>query len=235
MTLFLDTRKMKANSKYPLKMTIYSRPYKKRYSSGIDLTEDDWKKVNGQRLKDENLKKVRISVNALTSKAERIFEEVIPFSFVAFENAFFTNGTTKTDLSLENWFMQYVSELDSQDRIATSISYRTTFNSLNAFKSNLMLTDITTEFLEDYELFMKQKEKSPSTIGIYLRQLRAILNRAKAQQVLKPDCYPFKAYKIPASRNCITSLYSPKAFNSNQITSIILAQTPGSINFRPLP
>lgn len=182
-------------------MTIYFRPDKKRYSTGIDISEEDWKKINGKRLKDEDLKETRIAINAVVNKAEAILGKLIPFSFPAFEKAYFKNGSTKINLTIDFWFHQYIDELSNQDRIGTKSSYNTTLNSLKKYKGSIKLTDITKEFLEGYELFMKQNNKSLSTVGIYLRQLRTIINRAITQGILPADSYPFKLYKIPGSRN----------------------------------
>ena len=41
-------------------MTIYQHPEKKRYRTGIDLKEEEWKKLNTPRLKDDNLKEIKV-------------------------------------------------------------------------------------------------------------------------------------------------------------------------------
>jgi len=50
---------------------------------------------------------------------------------------------------------------------------------------------------------MLKKERSPSTIGIYLRPLRKIFNDAIRAGIIKQDSYPFgkDKYEIPTSRN----------------------------------
>ena len=117
--------------------------------------------------------------------------------FTAFESAFYSSAVGKTDLSLQYWFGEYIRELEEQGREGTRISYQTTLNSFHNFKTKLRLTDINKEFLQRYEAYMKKLGKSPSTIGIYLRQLRAIINRAIDKGVLKQEQYPFKNFEIP--------------------------------------
>ena len=219
-TLFLDNRKEKSNGKYPLKLTIYYRPEKRRYRTGIDLTTDEWEKINGKRLKDEHLKEIKVKGNAILAKAEKAFEDLSPFSFAVFESIFFKTPVGKIDLSLEYWFKEYAQILEDQGREGTRISYNTTYNSLNLFKKNLKLPDITKQFLQDYETHMQRRGKSSSTIGIYLRQLRAIINRAIEKGVLKQEQYPFKGFEIPAARNI------KKALNDEQLQEL-LSYTPG--------
>lgn len=200
-TLFLDTRKQKSNGKFPVKLTIYSHPQKKRYSTGIDLTEDEWNKINGQRLKDDRLRDLKMKITSIVTKAEKVLEKLSPFSFIQFEAEFFKNAAGKANLSLEHWFKEYISQLEAQGREGTRISYQTTFNSFNVYKKNLCLPDITKEFLQGYEAHMTKLGKSSSTIGIYLRQLRTIINQAIEKGCLKQESYPFKGFDVPGARN----------------------------------
>ncbi|GAA4339589.1 site-specific integrase [Flaviaesturariibacter amylovorans] len=222
-SFLLDTRKEKLDGTFPLKLVVYCRPEKKRYSTGLDFTKEEWEKLNGARLKDESLKEKKIKTQILVTKAESIIEKLEPFSFFAFEAAFFKQAVGKLDLTLKHWFDQYVSKLEQEGREGTRISYRTTLNSLLNYWSNLKLTDITKEFLVGYETAMKRQGKSPSTIGIYLRQLRAIINQAIEQGALKAEQYPFKSYDIPGARNV------KKALSDEQLQKI-LSYAPASAN-----
>lgn len=214
-TLFLDTRKAKVNGKYPLKLTIYCRPEKKRYTTGIDLTKAEWEKIGTTRLKDENLKEIKIKTQLLLSKANGILSKMSPFSFSSFEAQFYTNGVTAIDLSLTSWFQDYMQQLEEEGREGTRISYNTTLNSLLTYKSNLKLTDITLDFLKGYETYMKKQGKSSTSIGIYLRNLRAIINLAISKKVLKQEDYPFKSFEIPGTRNI------KKALSDEQLQQLL--------------
>ena len=103
-TLFLDKRAVKKSGKYPLKLTVYCKPDKKRYNTNIDLTAEEWIKVNSEKLRDENLKEVRFKMNAFKNKANKIIEDVIPFSFRRFEEAFYENAIDLKVLTLASLF-----------------------------------------------------------------------------------------------------------------------------------
>jgi integrase/recombinase XerD len=199
--LFLDTRKESSDNKFPVKLTIYFRPDKKRYGVAIDVTKDEWQKLNGKRLKDEDLKEKKIKLTAITSKANKILEDLDVISFISFERAFFKVSVGNAEASLNYWFNEYIKLLNKEDRVGTRILYNTTLNSLENYKSRLKLTDVTKEFLLAYEGHMTSHGKSPSTIGIYLRNLRSIINIAIKDGILSRDNYPFKGYKIPTARN----------------------------------
>ena len=166
--------------------------------------------MNSEKLRDDKLKTLKRKLSLKVEKAEKIIDTLEPFSFIEFENKFFENVVIKAKYSLEHLFDDYINELIKDGRIGNAQSNRTTKNSLLSFKPFLSLLDVTPEFLTSYENFMKKKNASPSTIGIYLRHLRAIINKAIEEGLLNRDNYPFKKYKIPSSRNIKKALTFPE-------------------------
>lgn len=75
----------------------------------------------------------------------------------------------------------------------------------NIEQSGLLLNNIDEDFLERYEAWMvKEQGNSVTTVGIYLRNLRAVFNDAiDDKKVISRDLYPFgkKRYHIPESNN----------------------------------
>lgn len=200
-SFFLDASRPDAEGQCLIKLNIYQRPTKKRYATIFHATQEEWKKINSSNLRDEDLKKVKKGLSDITAKAEKIISMLVPFSFVAFEEAFFNKEAAKHSNMLKHWFDKYVTQLKSAGRIGTAISYNTTLNSITDFRKNLSLHDITPALLADYENHMLKNKKSVSTVGIYMRQLRAIINQAIEANVISSDKYPFKKYQIPAGRN----------------------------------
>jgi integrase len=77
-----------------------------------------------------------------------------------------------------------------------------------AYKSNLRFADITPEFLAKYEDWMLKRNRSFSTIGIYLRSARTLINLSIDAGVIKREQYPFgkRRYQIPTGANIKKSL-----------------------------
>ena len=73
-------------------------------------------------------------------------------------------------------------------------------NSICNFKKNLLIPDVTAGLLQAYKRFLPGDGKSASTVGIYMRQLRTIINIAIASGVMAQEKCPFKKYEIPAGR-----------------------------------
>ena len=98
---------------------------------------------------------------------------------------------------------EYIKMLEAQARIGTSEAYFCSLMSLLRYRPCLRVEDITVNFLYGYEQWLVGNGNSESTVGIYLRPLRAILNIQKSAGLLSEKDYPFalRKYLIPAGMN----------------------------------
>lgn len=100
-------------------------------------------------------------------------------------------------------YKEYIKRLLSEGRVSTAVNYHCSYVSLKRFRGNVTFADITTSYLIAYEQKLKEEGKSKSTIGIYLRPLRAVYNEAAEEGLATKDkSYPFgrRKYQIPAAR-----------------------------------
>lgn len=100
-------------------------------------------------------------------------------------------------------YLLLVKKLIRTGRISTAVSYHCSYVSLKKFRGDVSFTAITTNYLAEYEIWLKGQDISKSTIGIYLRPLRAVFNEAIEEKIIKRDnCYPFgkRKYQIPSSK-----------------------------------
>jgi integrase len=132
------------------------------------------------------------------------------FSFEAFENIFFgrtDSGDILSELETRS------NELKTEGRISTSIGYACTKHSLKLFtgKDKIPIKSITVKFLKQYEEWFLQpiitkdsiRYKSKTTVGIYLRNVRAMYRKAIRDGIAPSDSYPFGEgkYQIPTGKN----------------------------------
>ena len=213
--LFLDKRRLKKNGKYPVKLIVDFREEKKIYRLPYDFTEGDWTKIHSPRLKNEELKIAKEKLSILTgdkfnSVLRKMEEQGIAFTFKKFGELYFNKITkSKESRDVYSVFDTYLDELVSQGRIGTADSYRTSLHALQGYRKRLKFEMITPKFLQDFESHLLQKKKiSETTVGIYMRSLRVIINYA----IHNPDIavrmeYPFsqhpldRKYKIPTGAN----------------------------------
>jgi integrase/recombinase XerD len=219
-SFFLDASRPNAENKCMVKLNIYCKPDKKRYATGIHLTSDEWVKLNSPKLKNSDLKEIQQKLNAIEAKAKKIIKGLDVFSFVSFEDGFFsTISKTAPSKNLKTWFDNYIAKLKSNSQIGTGSSYTSTLSALEEFRKNLSIHDVTPSFLENFEKHLLSRGNSVSTVGIYLRNLRSIINQAIAAGAFSADKYPFAKYQIPAGRNI------KKALSQDEISLLLNYET----------
>ena len=89
-------------------------------------------------------------------------------------------------------------------------------------KDVLDFTEITPKWLEEYEEWMLQQERSITTIAIYTRSLRVMFNNAIRAKDLEESVYPFgrEKYEIPEE------VKVKKALTRNQVKQLNDARLP---------
>ena len=214
-SFFLDASRPNSEGRCLIKLNIYAKPDKKRYATGYHATKEEWEKINSSNLKNKDLQEIKEKLGAAQTKALRIIKKLEPFSFVVFEEMFFDKVSRNTTKNLTTWFENYIKELKANGQIGTANAYNTTINSINGFKKGLNLQDITPLLLQGYEKHLLSSKKLVSTISIYMRQLRTIINQAITAGSFPLEMYPFRKYEIPAGRNV------KKALSEKDISSLL--------------
>lgn len=213
----------KEPDRYPVKLRVtYKRDqryYTCRNSKGesIILSEDEFSKVRGER-PSKLYKDMAVYLNKLESEAVEKIEKIVPvFTFAAFEKKYFTDTEDQGDLF--SGLKAMIRQLTAEGRISTASAYQCTYNSLEKFtgKTRLSYLDVDAAFLNKYEKWMLKEGKSstgkkeletkqgnsPTTVGIYLRNVRAMFNKAVNSGTLGKEFYPFgeAKYSIPGGKN----------------------------------
>lgn len=199
--LLLITRKIKNSGKYPVKIRVIYDRKSKDFPIGLDLTQSEFDGAISKNVK-KDFRRISMKLNEGLFKANKIISDIGIFTFQKFQDQF--NGRLKEASNIYPFFDEYILSLENQKRIKTAISYKTAKHSFEKYKKNLGLYDITPQFLKQYELYQNSRGISNTTVGIYVRALRAIYNYAISLNVIKRDeSYPFGKSKfvIPAGRN----------------------------------
>ena len=195
-----DWRRAKTGGKYPLKLRITYKGERKYYNTIHDLTEQEWEKMNSDSAKGA-LRSIRNDIAKLEGDADLLIQTMGDFSFAKFERKFFISANGLE--FLKSAFEDNITKFRKEGRAGTAGSYQTALNSLLAYKGNIRLAEIDVEYLTGYESWLIGQNRSYTTVGIYLRPLRAVLNISRAEGVLSQNDYPFgkRKYVIPTGNN----------------------------------
>jgi|JFJP01.1.fsa_nt_gi integrase len=222
-TVFLiDLRRKKVNGLYPVKLRVTHQRKQVYYTlqklepiidqlnkdndgkikhlkTIQDFSAKDWESIKGEKPRGK-FKDIANELNAIESKFNDIINKVAVFSFDALEKQL-KNSTDKN-----NVFDVYKNEIQAyydNGQAGTGSNYECSLNSLKKYAKTdaLKFSDVTPDWLNKYENWMTDDGKSSSTVGIYLRPLRALFNKSDVKN------YPFSRKKddggfiIPGSEN----------------------------------
>lgn len=213
----LDKRRPKKDGLYPVKIRVTFEQRQRYLPVGVDLTQDEFDRISIYSVK-KNLRAVKKKIQSMEIKVSKAIESIHDFSFEELQIALYGKSKMRnSSTEVYDLFNEVISKLNAEGRISTASAYNDAKNSLTGFKSKLTFKLITVQFLKDYEAQMKSEGKSISTIGIYLRHLRAIYNKAIEAGIVNQKYYPFgkNRYQIKAPRNI------KKALTIEQISKII--------------
>lgn len=87
---------------------------------------------------------------------------------------------------------QQIDKLKTMNKIRRSETYESALSSLMKFMGgkDVMFYEFTSELMEQYQEYLKTTGITMNTVSFYMRQLRAIYNRAVKQRIT-PQTYPF--------------------------------------------
>ena len=216
--VFLDTRRIKKDLTYPVKLRITYNRVPKYYNIGVDVTEENFDLIENssklKTLKDLDLKRklntLKVKFGSIEARVTDLIKEMDEFSFELFEESFFKKATPLKRVELFDFFQKLIDSLMKEDRIGTASNYRCAMTSLKKFNPKLTFKDVNPQCLKSFEKWMLDNGNSISTVGIYLRPLRMVFNAAIADNIISREIYPFglRKYKIPSSKNTKKALTS---------------------------
>lgn len=206
--IYLDTRRIKKDNTYPVKLRVTYGRKSQFYNTSLSLTREAFETVMTSGKPRQLEKDIRAQLTEIEKKANRIIEKMTQFTFPTFDKKFLGPEYQTGDIFAK--YEEYIKKLEENEQFGTASSYRCSMASLKKFLTKYHnydgiiypLTDITIELLQDYEKYMiNENGSSASTVGVYLRPLRALLNTAREEEEISNDLYPFgkRKYQIPAT------------------------------------
>lgn len=197
--LVLDTRRKKANKRYPLIFRITHRSKSCSINSGLDLALQDWSnKTNFINKKHPNYFKYK---KIIDSKLEELETVIIELEDSPFHYSVTDIKAELNKLNNKHTFNSYaklqVEKLKRANRHGNAISYQYALRSLeNHYGVSIQFEQLNYSLLSEYEMRMKERGIKTNAIAAYMRALRAIFNKAIKEDLVAESLYPFNKYKI---------------------------------------
>lgn len=187
--VILDKRREKVSGGYPVKIRVNYRGTRTYFSTGKNLSIDEWERLETTRL--HSLIDIRKDIENSFDLVKSAVEELSyrgDFSIAALNNRM----KSASDTTLNAVFNSRIDELKAGNRINTRMFYENALGSIQRFTSQpIALEEVTVGWLRKFEDFLLTEGKTQTTVAITMRTVRAIINEAKKNGQIKESQYPF--------------------------------------------
>jgi len=192
--IILDKRSKRSDGKYPLSLYIYGAGSARFISLKYYFTEAEYKII--QKNKTPRAIEFNNKLNGYLLKAQNIKASLNPFDFKKFKQLFWRDEIQSKPQSvfLKEAFEEIIEIKKREGDIKTASTYKNAISSLSKFLNPIRIEDVTLDFLKKYQEWYVRNHNGVFTasIGINLRNLRAVLNRLASDKRLPPNFeYPF--------------------------------------------
>jgi integrase/recombinase XerD len=202
----LDTRRALSDGLYRVRIRVFYQGKYWEYSTGKKTNPKDWKvlldweKLEAQEKRSlKKLKSIRNDIQITFDLIKKHVKELIEneqFSFEALNSRLQRNDSE----TLNNMLQQKIDALGKENRYGTQEYYTNIKKAVERYKGeSIKLVSVNAEWLKGFEQFLLNKEKTYTTVGMYARGIRHIMNLAIEKGSIKMFQYPFakNKYEIP--------------------------------------
>jgi len=193
----LDNRKPNKDQKFPVKIRVTHQGVRKYYSTGKDMLQDEWDKL--PKTKSRAAAEVREHIQTSFDTVQKTVAFLIKEGDFSFDRLNVRLGRSVSG-TVNAAFEAKIAQLKAEERVGTETSNKNALSSFEKFRGKkIAFSSVTVDWLKKYEKWMLEQDNSYTTIGMYVRALRAIVNDAVEAGYIKPNQYPFgeKKYQIP--------------------------------------
>lgn len=205
----LDKRKTKKDGSYPLIMRVTHFRKTTSIPTGISVKKEYWDEKKRQikkgfdgvssvnRLNNQLAKKKAEAMDVITALDEK--GELPTLSVAQLKARISRQNNNDT---LFNFSASLITDFEEAKRFGTALSYKDTIRAIKKFTKDRDLTfpQITYTWLTQFEKNYIAKGNSYNALGVYMRTLRAIFNKAIKSGIVEKSYYPFDQYRIKTEK-----------------------------------
>lgn len=232
--VMLYTSKVLADGSHPLRLRITKDGGRKYISIGENCTKALWDadKEAPRRSHPEQkrlLALIKKWETTYADAAKRLQETGHPFTIDMLIEAVAeaTKRPTKErkGTMLLAYMEQLVNELETAKKIGNANVYKDTRRILAKFLNakDCPLSAVNVSFLNRLEISLRSEDAADTTMSVYFRTLRAVMNRAISEGLLHADLYPFSRHKTQRDKFSVSKFdlsTRKRAINKDDIRKI---------------
>jgi len=201
--LTIDKRRAYQDGRYPVVFRLTSLQKSTTISTGIKLHSQEWDNRKSKVTKvHPDHKSLNLYLRKRTLELEKkLMDQCFQSTDIEVSELkeILLNSNEKKKISCT--FLEFASKeiqlLKDQNRYGNARSYETAVKRLLKFTgTEIMLDKINYSIIMDFDAHLSKAGLSRNSISVYMREIRALMNRAINKELLSRDKYPFSRYKI---------------------------------------
>lgn len=185
----LDTRRELNDGTFPIKIRVYYQGKRVYYPTGKSVTSHEWEVLPSS--KNKELSSIRKDIENSFEIIKEVAEELLYAGEFSFERLN-VRLRYSSDVTMNALFRERIAELKRLGRVSNADIHYSVLIGLERFDGkSIPLERITPRWLTRYSASLAAEGKAQTTIAIHLRTLRAVVNQAIKDGLLRPSDYPF--------------------------------------------
>ena len=202
-TIKIVQRKKKlSDGSYPIFLRVTKNRQSKFYKTPFSSKASEWVASTGTfNRKKENYFQYNRLLIKFRERAYKIATDLEienpDYSLQDFDRNYrITFNPVKNDVFA--FFDEIIEEMTFAGRIGNAKSYKDAKTSVQIFHKfkKLSFREVNPTFLSKYDAFLRSRGGTDGGIGVKMRSIRALFNKAIERGVIRESLYPFKTYKI---------------------------------------
>lgn len=203
--LTIDAVRSCSDGRFPVIYRLTNYKQTTRIGSGVKVLKQDWDtarcRVNKSHPESKELNLILSKrLLELEKKLLQVTSTGNELNITELKEALITTDTVKRVLFVP-FADKEIKDLRDKGKFGNAQSYETAINRLIKFTGkDLTLDMITYSLLSDFDTQLLKEGLSRNSVAVYMREIRALLNKAIHKKLLEHNQYPFHSYKIKTEK-----------------------------------
>tara|TARA_Y100000588_G_scaffold389329_1_gene491778 strand:+ start:1616 stop:2824 length:1209 start_codon:yes stop_codon:yes gene_type:complete len=199
-------KKLLSDGKYPVCLRVTKERQCRHYKTPFSAKLDEWIEPTGvfNKKHSNHVQNNRLLVK-FKERAYQIITELEienpDYTIQEFDTKFRVTYNPVTN-DVFAFFDEIIQEMTYAGRVGNAKSYKDTKTSVQIFHKSKKLSfrEVNSTFLSKYDAFLRSRGGTDGGVGVKMRAIRALFNKAIERGIVKESLYPFKKYKISGLR-----------------------------------
>jgi len=203
--LSMDKRRPYADGRFPIIIRLTEDQKSTSISTGIRLFTLEWDYQKGKVTKNHpDSKNLNLHLKNKILELEKkalILQTASDTPSPSRVRETLLNQRKTGEITFHEFASTEIKVLRDQERFGNAKSYEAALNRLTKFTGNtLLLNKINYTLICDFEAHLLKDGLTKNSVAVYMREIRALLNKAIKKELLDKATYPFNKYIIKGEK-----------------------------------